>query len=204
MTHRTRSCLALDRVLFFHTTPMAPPLTETYLGLLQLLRDARLVFDAHANAILYLIPVLLICAWLQALHARSGLYTKSLSLLAGVFIHELLHLLVGVLTYAKPVAMSIIPRHIDKGYYELGHVRLNNIRWFNAVFVGFAPLLGFVGVAIFIHWRTRYGWFFSWWDLLAWYVLAQVSMSAWPSTSDIKIALRSWPLLIPIAGYFAL
>ena len=28
-------------------------------------------------------------------------------------------------------------------------------------------------------------------------------MSAWPSTSDIKIALRSWPLLIPIAGYFA-
>jgi len=183
---------------------MAPPLTETYLGLLQLLRDARLVFDAHANAILYLIPVLLICAWLQALHARSGLYTKSLSLLAGVFIHELLHLLVGVLTYAKPVAMSIIPRHIDKGYYELGHVRLNNIRWFNAVFVGFAPLLGFVGVAIFIHWRTRYGWFFSWWDLLAWYVLAQVSMSRASALECHRLLINSHRTRSHSMGYVAI
>lgn len=186
---------------------MAPLLTETYLALLQLLRDVRFVLEMHANVILYLIPVFLICAWLQALHARppharSLPYTQSISLIVGVFIHELLHLLVGVLTYAKPVAMSIIPRHIEKGYYELGHVRLQNIRWFNGVFVGLAPLLGFVGVAVFIHWRTRTGWVFSWWDLLAWYVLAQVSMSAWPSTSDIKIALRSWPLVIPITAYF--
>lgn len=125
---------------------MAPLLTETYLALLQLLRDVRFVLEMHANVILYLIPVFLICAWLQALHARppharSWPYTQSISLIVGVFIHELLHLLVGVLTYAKPVAMSIIPRHIEKGYYELGHVRLQNIRWFNGVFVAWRPCL---------------------------------------------------------------
>lgn len=183
---------------------MALLLSETYFALLHLLGDARLVFEAHADAILYLIPVLLICVWLQALHACSGIYTKSFSLLFGIFIHEFLHLLIGVLTYAKPVAISIVPRHVDKGYYELGHVRLNNVRWFNAIFVGLAPLLGLVGVAAFIHWRTRYGWSFSWWDLAVWHVLAQVFMSAWPSTSDLKIALRSWPLFVPLTVCFVL
>ena len=103
---------------------MALLLTETYLALLQLLRDVRFVLEMHANVILYLIPVFLIwpgskrapCAHLMPDRGP----TQSISLIVGVFIHEPRICSSGVLTSAKPVAMSIIPRHIDKGCYEPG------------------------------------------------------------------------------------
>ena len=61
--------------------------------------------------------------------------------LPGTVGHELLHLLVGTLILAKPVKISLLPKFHRDGSATLGVVMFSNIRWYNALWVGVAPLL---------------------------------------------------------------
>lgn len=63
-------------------------------------------------------------------------------ILPGTFAHEALHLLVGLVLGARPVRFSIWPTRSDGGY-TLGYVLFANLRWWNKIPVGAAPILLF-------------------------------------------------------------
>ena len=124
--------------------------------------------------------------------------------LAGTVCHELAHFLVGLVTCARPAAISIVPRRMAGGW-QLGSVSLTRVRWYNAAPAALAPFL-VAGVPLLVAlWRTRPGWQFEGIDLLLAFGVAPQFLACWPSAADWKISLRSWPyLLIGAAAWAAL
>ena len=78
----------------------------------------------------------------------------SLVSLPGTIGHELLHWLVGTLALARPVKVSLIPKFHRDGSATLGYVMFSNIRWYNALWVGFAPLLALPAAIWLVYWRS--------------------------------------------------
>lgn len=147
----------------------------------------------------YLIPAFIL-ALVGRMFAGHGLASTSLILFVGVFVHECLHFLVGALLNAKPTHFSVFPKE-EGGRYQLGHVCFANLRWYNAIWVAMAPLLG---VLLFAEWRVNATEEFTFVaaDIPALIVIAQVLLSSIPSAQDFRIALRSWPLIL-LMGYIA-
>lgn len=58
----------------------------------------------------------------------------------GTVAHEVLHYAAGVLTGARPVAISLLPRRQSDGSWELGSVSFTRLRWWNSVPVALAPM----------------------------------------------------------------
>ena len=118
--------------------------------------------------------------------------------LAGTICHELAHFIAGFLTGARPASLTVIPKRQGQ-QWRLGAVALTRVRWWNAAPAALAPLLLLaipLGVA---WWRTRHGLRFNWIDAGLMFLLAPQLLSFWPSSSDWKIAARSWPYLILIS-----
>lgn len=157
---------------------------------------------AHGDIALYLLPsaaLAFLIFILSRLHPLFFLLT-----LAGTICHELAHLVVGQLVGARPVSLSIIPRRIalpgKRWQWRLGSVTLSRVTWYNAAPSALAPLLIVLlplGVA---WWRTRGDWHFAPLDLALALALAPQWLSFWPSAADWRIAARSWPCLLIIAG----
>ncbi|WP_423383566.1 hypothetical protein [Burkholderia sp. LMG 32019] len=117
--------------------------------------------------------------------------------------HELLHLVIGHLTFARPVSLTLWPRRTRDGMYVYGAVEFDNLRWWNAAPACLAPLLGFPIAAAGAWWRTQSATTVGGWDILVWAALAQLIAGAWPSVTDWRLAGRSWPYaLIAAAGLF--
>lgn len=140
----------------------------------------------------YLAPSLALAAALWVLSRRYSFFM--LLQLPGTLCHELAHFLVGLLTFARPASLSIIPRRAANGW-QLGEVRLANARWYNAAPTALAPLL-----LVLLPWwiavlRTRPGWHFTPLDAGLAFLIAPQFLSCWPSAADWRLALRSWPLL---------
>ena len=171
-------------------------LTALFQTFATLISTVRAWVMLHPDVTLYLLPSVVIAAWLNAFHKRTDIYTRSITLVIGTFIHELMHLLVGALLLAKPVAMSIWPKRICPRMYQLGYVQFRNINWLNAAPTALAPLLGIVLIVFFVRWRTSGGWDFVYGDVLAWFAIAQIALSALPSATDWRVATRSWPWLL--------
>jgi len=72
--------------------------------------------------------------------ARRSFWLVSLLALPGTFCHELCHWLVGTALNGQPLRFTVLPRREGRGYV-LGSVALGNLRWYNAFFIGLAPLL---------------------------------------------------------------
>lgn len=68
--------------------------------------------------------------------------------------HELTHLVLGYLTGGQPSGHRIIPRRSARGYI-LGSVTCNNVRWYNGLFIGLAPLLLLPLAFAVLVWRVR-------------------------------------------------
>lgn len=151
--------------------------------------------------ILYLLPPLILATLVQWRLKGSGMFITSTVLVIGTTIHELLHFLAGIFTNAKPVSFSIWPKKTENGYL-LGCVEFSNIRWYNAIIVGMAPLLAAVLPIFYANWRINtHGEAFALQDLFAWLVIAQMLLSAFPSRQDFLVALRSWPIFAGIGFY---
>jgi uncharacterized membrane protein len=113
------------------------------------------------SATFYLLPSVIFGLVIKSFSQRAYLF--ALMVLVGTIIHEVLHLVFGLLTFARPVSMSIIPVRTAGGY-TLGSVSFTNIRWYNAAIVGLAPLLS-VPLAIYLaYYRTSNGWSVQWID----------------------------------------
>jgi hypothetical protein len=161
---------------------------------------------------LYLVPVAAL-AWLLRIavgvHPFFFLFT-----VAGTLCHELAHFFAGLLTNARPVGLTVVPRWIGRGkrgsgagHWELGSVTFANLRWYNAAPAALAPMLVLAVPLAVAWWRTRamttgavpYGVT----DLALAFLLAPQLLSFWPSPVDWRLAARSWPWLV-IVGLVAL
>jgi len=156
----------------------------------------------HGVMLLYLAPSALLALLIRALALRYPIFL--LLRLAGTVCHELAHFVVGWLTVARPVALTVLPRRVGRGW-ELGSVKLTRVRWYNAAPSALAPLLVVLLPLLVAAWRTSAGLHFQWLDLALAFAVAPQFLACWPSRPDWQIALRSWPyLLIAALGWWAL
>jgi hypothetical protein len=144
--------------------------------------------SAWKDWLLYAIIVTVIWSLIARVIGNRALFI--LTMLPGTFLHELSHLIFGILTNAKPNSFSIIPNRM-----KLGSVSFTNITWYNAIPTALAPLLGLVFVSVTaihslpvsIHNITAI-------NLLVLLVLSPVAYACWPSSVDWKLSLRGWPV----------
>lgn len=135
----------------------------------------------------YLAIVIATAALLHYLRRMPRFF--SLASLPGTIGHELLHLLIGTLTLAKPVKVSLIPKFHRDGSATLGYVRFSNIRWYNALWVGAAPLLALPAAIWLVYYRSAQIPPLAWRELAWSYVAASLIYSCLPSSTDVEMVL---------------
>jgi hypothetical protein len=111
----------------------------------------------------------------------------SLLSLPGTAGHEALHFLVGTLTLARPIKASLLPTFHRNGSTTLGYVMFANIRWYNALFVGLAPLLALPFAVALVHYRAAAGPPWGWMEIAWGYLAANLAYSCTPSRADLEI-----------------
>ncbi len=151
----------------------------------------------------YLAVVTMTAALLH--HLRNMPRFFSLVSLPGTIGHELLHFLVGTLTLAKPVKVSLIPKFHRDGSATLGFVMFSNIRWYNALWVGFAPLLALPAALALVYLRAAQIPPLSVQELAWSYIAASLTYSCLPSKADVEIVMsKPLGLLAYLLGTAAL
>jgi hypothetical protein len=132
----------------------------------------------------------------------SNILVVCITRLPGVVLHELAHLLAGLLLRAEPAGFSLIPRRRGDARWTLGSVSFRRVTALNAVPIAFAPL-GLVPIA----WYLQRCWF-SWLPItlantLYLYGAAFLLVcNALPSRQDVRVAcnLKSVFLYGTVAG----
>ena len=149
---------------------------------------------SHSSILLALIVMLL---WM-----RRWPLLFAFSVWPGTVAHELLHYLAGLITGAKPVSLSVIPRRTLEGGWVLGSVAFANLRWWNSALVGLAPMMLLPGSAyLFVESITT--------PLLSTQstgiklVAAQCLIASWPSPRDWSHAIVGLVIagLIAVIGF---
>ena len=146
----------------------------------------------------YFAVVIAIAALLHRLRDVPRFF--SLVCLPGTIGHELLHFLVGTLALAKPVKVSLIPKFHRDGSATLGYVMFSNIRWYNALWVGFAPMLALPVALILVYYRSLQIPPLDALELVWAYVAASLVYSCLPSKADIDIVASKPAGLIVYLG----
>jgi hypothetical protein len=143
--------------------------------------------------LLYLAAACVVVMVLLSLRHRFLLF--SLLSLPGTAIHEGMHFLLALLFCARPVSVNLVPRR-EGNSYVMGYVACSQMHWYNAIFVGLAPLLMLPLALWTAQWRLEH-WAGFRFDELAWvYLVGSMVHGCLPSTQDIKISLYSWPLFL--------
>lgn len=141
----------------------------------------------------YVVPMLAMAVVVRALPPRW--LATSLLRSAGVLSHEIAHLLVGYFTKAKPVGMSLIPRR-EGNQIILGSVEFERLTWVNAWITALAPLFALPGLYALAFWRTsNHSGGLTLVDLSCWILAGPIILHCWPSRTDWRLALISWPIL---------
>jgi len=157
-----------------------------------------LVALTSANGKLYALAVMVILVFLFLTRRLGAVYF--VTTFPVTLAHEFMHLLLGFLTYGQPCGFRVLPRRSARGYV-LGSVTCRNVRWYNGLFIGFAPILLLPLALVLISWRLR-----AQPELhlveAAWaYALACLIYASLPSWQDLRVALASsWLLIAALAG----
>ena len=135
------------------------------------------------------------CA-MMLVHSRvTSFWLHALLAFPGVFLHESLHWLAGVLLGASPTGFSVFPERYGN-HYLLGSVTFRSVNVFNAIFIAMAPVL-LLPLAV---------WCFYDWVLPAWYgstygiwagfcyLTASIALAAMPSSIDFRMSAASFLL----------
>lgn len=148
--------------------------------------------DNLVNHLFYLAPGI-IGAILMKFFFGNPIFS-ALIRLPGTFVHEICHLVAALLLNGKPLRFSIIPKREGNGSLTLGHVIVGNVRWYNGVFIGMAPLSIAAGLWIMLpeHWSLSQ---LSIRDGFYWLITALILPSSIPSRTDFKVAANS---LLPL------
>jgi len=111
--------------------------------------------------------------------------------------HEFTHLVFGYLSGGQPSGLRIFPRRSARGYI-LGSVTCNNVRWYNGLFIGFAPVLLLPFALGLLSWRLHAPPEVNALEAVWAYALACLVYASLPSWQDIRVALASSWLLIAV------
>jgi hypothetical protein len=137
-------------------------------------------------------------AMLWALNqAKRSFWFCALLALPGTLCHEACHWVVGKVLNGQPVHFTVLPRREGRGFV-LGSVAFRNLRWYNAFFVGMAPLALLPLTYGLLLWRLGRNPEFGWSEAAVVFLLANLVFAAMPSWQDVRIAARSpigWLLL---------
>lgn len=122
--------------------------------------------------------------------------------------HEVTHLLMGLVTNGQPSGLRLLPRRGARGYV-LGSVTCNNVRWYNGLFIGLAPLTLLPLAVVLLGWRVQQHPALAPAETAWVYGIASLALAALPSWQDLKIALTSSWLVLALtmaiaAWYFGL
>jgi hypothetical protein len=135
--------------------------------------------------------------------AKRSFWLCALLALPGTLCHETCHWLVGSLLNAQPVHFTVLPRREGHGFV-LGAVAFRHLRWYNAFFVGLAPLLLLPLAYGLLLWRLGSQPALGWPEAAMLFLLANLVFAALPSWQDLRIAARSpigWLLLAGALGW---
>jgi hypothetical protein len=147
----------------------------------------------------YLAVVIAFAALLHYLRRMPRFF--SVLSLPGTLAHELLHLLLGILTLARPVKISLLPKFHRDGSATLGSVTFTHIRWYNALWVGLAPMLALPGAVGLVYYRSMQNATPGFQELAWTYVAASLTYSSLPSKADMAIVFsKPVGLIIYIAS----
>jgi hypothetical protein len=149
----------------------------------------------HGAALAYLAGMAA-ALWLLN-QAKRSFWLFSLLVLPGTFCHELCHWLAGHLLNGRPVHFTVLPRREGRGLV-LGAVTLSNLRWYNAFFIGLAPLVLLPAAYGLLLWRLGGKPTLGWPEVAMVFLLANLVFGSVPSWQDLRIAARSpigWLLL---------
>ncbi len=141
--------------------------------------------------------LLVIAMFLLNRSARSAhILVVCLTRLPGVFLHELAHLLTGLLLRAEPAGFSLIPQRRGDNSWTLGSVVFRRVTALNAVPIAFAPL-GLLPLAYYL-----YRCWFDWLPmtlpntLLLYTVVFLLVCNSLPSGQDVRVACNWKSLLL--------
>ena len=135
--------------------------------------------------------------------AKRSFWLCALLALPGTLCHETCHWLVGRLLNAQPVHFTVLPRREGHGFV-LGAVAFRHLRWYNAFFVGMAPLLLLPLACGLLLWRLGSHPVLGWPEAAMLFLLANLVFAALPSWQDVRIAARSpigWLLLAGVLAW---
>ena len=113
---------------------------------------------------------------------RYRFYIFSILSLPATFFHESTHFIVSFILKGNPIKFSLIP---DPVTGTLGYVLSQNTRWYNAFFIGLAPLLNLlIAYYLFFHLPV---------NLCSILLLSFLIAGGIPSFTDFKIAFeKGW------------
>jgi len=129
--------------------------------------------------------------------SRRFFWIFSVLVLPGTFAHECCHLALGLLLNGQPAGFTLLPRREGKGW-AMGSVSFGHLTWYNAFFIGMAPLMLLPAAYGLVRWRLGGQPVFGWPEALAIYGIANLIYAGLPSWQDCKQAARSpigWLLL---------
>jgi hypothetical protein len=133
---------------------------------------------------------------------RRFFWAFTLLALPGTLAHETLHFLTGLLLNGGPVHFTLVPKREANGW-AMGSVTFKHLTWYNAFFVGMAPLLLLPAAYGLVLWRLQAPPMPTWQEALGVYLIANLIHGSLPSWQDLKIAARSPVGWILLAGALA-
>ncbi len=142
--------------------------------------------------IVYSFSVLGCLALLSLLRRHAGLF--ALAAFPGTFFHELSHFAIGMLFRGHPAGLRILPKRTG-GRISLGSVECTNIRWYNGMFIGLAPLLLLPIAFGLVLWRLSLAPGLHAAEGLWAYFIACLAQASVPSLQDLRVAaISKWML----------
>jgi len=149
-------------------------------------------YNAYPLKSIFFITTIIILIFLSKKISKIS-YSYALLTLPATIMHELSHLTLSVITLGKPVKINLIPKKTKNGIIY-GYVESSNINIWNAALIGLAPLILLILGVIFLfkYLIPEKNIFFI---ILDFYIVLMFIEGGIPSKEDLKIAIKSWPLL---------
>ena len=136
---------------------------------------------------------------------RCSLHPTAFALISfpGTIAHEVSHYCLGAILGGKPESMTLWPKSLGNGRWQLGGVSFTNLKWWSAPWTAMAPML-LAPLSLLL----AYTWAYPFWvsgDLLpaatSLYVCATILQASWPSAKDFEVA---FPGLVVIGAIVAI
>jgi len=142
-------------------------------------------------AIAYQVPAILLGMILNRAIASPRI--RAFLFLPGTIVHEGAHWIAALLCNGQPASFSIWPKRLENGNWLLGTVGIQNLTWYNGIFIGLAPLASF---ALLLLLAPQYSsWGLSQRDLWYWVCTSPILLFCLPSWQDLTVVTKS---LLPV------